>query len=71
MHFVQIVVTLILFTIIYCLASSLFFLLRDGGTKSTRVVKALTWRIVISVCLFIFLIVAYFLGWIHPHGVIQ
>lgn len=42
---------------------------RDGQTKSNSMVRALTWRIGISVALFVFILVAYKLGWIHPTGI--
>lgn len=50
------------------LASGLIFLIRDSG-HSKRTVKALTIRISISVSLFIFLIIAFKLGLIKPHGI--
>lgn len=54
--------------ILFALGSSLFFLVRDEG-KSNRTVKALTWRIGLSLILFLFLFLAFSLGWIKPHGV--
>lgn len=53
--------------ILFCLGSGLAFLVRDRG-KSTRVVKALTWRIGLSIALFLLLFLAFALGWIKPHG---
>ncbi|KTD55387.1 MULTISPECIES: twin transmembrane helix small protein [Legionella] len=50
------------------LASGLFFLIRDTG-NSKRTVKALTLRIGISFTLFIFLFIAFKLGFIAPHGI--
>lgn len=50
------------------LMSGLLFLVRDSGS-SKRTVKALTLRIAISLSLFIFLLVAFKLGLINPHGV--
>lgn len=50
------------------LMSALFFLVRDRG-DSKRTVKALTIRISISLILFIFLLVAFKLGLIQPHGI--
>lgn len=64
----KILVIAILLIIIYCLGSGLFFLMREGR-DSTNMVKALTWRIVLSFILFIFLILTYLFGWITPHGV--
>ena len=44
---------------------------RDGKPKSRRMVNALTWRIGLSVLLFVCLIVSYQLGWIQPTGIPQ
>ncbi|MFJ1268910.1 twin transmembrane helix small protein [Legionella lytica] len=62
---------IIIFTMIIIagsLASGLLFLLRDSG-NSKRTVKALTIRVAISLSLFIFLIIAFKLGLIKPHGI--
>jgi len=66
--FSKAIVILFLLTIFFSLGSALYFLITDKG-QSDRVVKALTWRIALSVILFIFLLIAYGLGWIVPHGV--
>jgi len=61
----------IIFTMIIIagsLASGLIFLIRDSG-NSKRTVKALTLRIGISLSLFIFLLIAFKLGLIKPHGI--
>ncbi|MFT4058677.1 MAG: twin transmembrane helix small protein [Legionella sp.] len=61
---------IIIFTMIIIagsLASGLFFLIRDTG-NTKRTVKALTIRIAISLSLFIFLLIAFKLGLIKPHG---
>jgi hypothetical protein len=42
---------------------------REGQVKSNRMVRALTWRIGISVALFVFILLGYKLGWIHPTGI--
>lgn len=57
----------VMLVILGALGSSLLFLIRDEG-KSNRTVKALTWRIALSLSLFIFLFVAFSMGWIKPHG---
>jgi hypothetical protein len=62
---------LILFTmlmILVSLASGLIFLVRDEG-KTKRSVKALSWRIGLSLGLFLFLLLAYSLKWISPHAI--
>lgn len=64
----KIFILLIMFVILITLFSGLLFLVRDDG-KTKRTVKALTWRIALSLGLFIFLIIAFALHWINPHGV--
>jgi len=66
MMLTKILVIALLFFVIYSLGSGLYYLLNDQG-KSTRVVKALSWRIGISLVLFIFLMVGFYAGWMTPH----
>lgn len=65
---VKIIVILLLIIIIGSLASGLFFLVSDKG-RSDRAVKALTWRIALSVAAFTLLMVGYLGGLIQPHGI--
>ena len=65
---IKIIIVFTLFFVLYSLASGLYYLLQDKG-QSTRVVKALTWRVGISLGLFIFLFIASYAGWIHPQVV--
>jgi hypothetical protein len=65
---VKLVIVLFLIVILYCLGSGLFYLVRDKG-RSDRVVRALSWRIGLSLLLFLLLFVAFALGLIKPHGV--
>lgn len=62
---IKVLTILFLLTILYSLASSLIFLVRDKG-EGERTVKRLTWRIGLSIVLFVFLWVAYHFGWIEP-----
>jgi len=41
---------------------------RDGAPKTDRMLHALALRIGLSVALFVFILVAYKLGWIRPTG---
>jgi hypothetical protein len=41
---------------------------RDGAPKTNRMVHALAFRVAVSVALFVFILVAYLLGWIEPTG---
>lgn len=64
----KVIIVLFLLIILYSLGSALFYLVKEKG-NSTSVVKALTWRIGLSLLLFFLLFVAYGFGWIHPHQV--
>jgi len=65
----KIIVLLFIIAILYNLGSGLVYLVRRKKGESTKVAKALTWRIGLSLLLFVLLFVAYALGWIKPHGV--
>lgn len=62
-------VILCLVAIVASMASALVFLFRDSGKGSSRMLRALTIRVAISVGLFIFLMASYKFGLIGPQGV--
>jgi len=64
----KIVILLFMFVIVLALGSGLFFLVQDKG-NTNRTVKALSWRIGLSLSLFVLLFVAFSMGWIRPHGI--
>lgn len=61
----RIVVILLLVFIVGSLLSAGFFLVKDQG-NSDRVLRALTIRIVLSVCVFVLVILSKYFGWIGP-----
>ena len=61
------VIVFVLLLIIASLGLALRYLLMDGQ-RSTRTVKALTFRIGISIALFFLLLLGYQAGILHPHG---
>ena len=63
----KIIIITTMIIILLCLGSGLFYLVKDGG-KGNRVVKALTIRIGLSLTLFLLMILAFAMGWIHPHA---
>ena len=63
----KILVIFMLVVIFASLASGLVYLVRDKG-QSDRTVKSLTWRIALSIALFVLLFIGYALGLVQPHG---
>ncbi|MEA3276372.1 MAG: twin transmembrane helix small protein [Pseudomonadota bacterium] len=62
-------VLLVLAFIVFSLAQGMYYLAKDDGeADKTRVVKALTVRIVLSLTLFGLLILGYVFGVLQPHG---
>lgn len=62
------ILVIALFAIIVSLASALYFLIKKP-LRPEKMVKALTFRISLSIALFAFMLLAFFSGWIVPHGV--
>jgi len=56
--------------ILISLAKALFHLTSSKPEDGAKMVKALAWRIGLSVALFVLLIVAYILGWIDPQHLV-
>jgi hypothetical protein len=61
-------IVLAMLAIIVSLGKALFSM-SSGPEHSARVVEALSWRIGLSVALFVSLLVSYHFGWIVPHAV--
>jgi hypothetical protein len=61
------IIVVLLFIVIFSLGQALFFLIKDEK-GSDRMLKALTWRIGLSVFIFILLIIGQAVGLIQPHG---
>ncbi len=67
---VKMIIILFLLIIMYSLGSALYYLTHERNkADANKVVKALSWRIGLSLLLFVLLFVAYSLGWIQPHGI--
>lgn len=57
-----------LISILFSLGSALYYLAR--GNKQGQMAKALSWRIGLSLLLFLLLLGAILMGWIQPHPTI-
>ena len=66
--FVKIIIVAILLGIVGSLGLALIYLMKDGG-NGTRVARALTLRIGVSIGLFVLLLILGATGLITPHGV--
>jgi putative copper export protein len=64
----KIVIIFILFAIFFALGSGLYYLVKEGN-QGMKTVKALSWRIGLTIFLLIFLLVASHFGLIQPHNV--
>ena len=61
------IIVILLLVVLFSLFQALFFLIKDES-KSDRMLKALTWRIGLSVFIFILLLIGQAMGLIQPHG---
>lgn len=64
----KLIVVLMLIAIIASLGVALAQMIRDKG-QTDRTVKALTVRVILSIALFIFLMVAFATGLLTPHSI--
>lgn len=64
-------VLLVLAFILFSLFQGMYYMAKDDGrNESTRVVRALTLRVVLSLLLFILLMVGYYFGFLQPHSLL-
>ncbi len=60
-------ILILLAAVVVSLFSGLFFLVKDSDSPgSTRMLTSLKIRVVLSIALIVFLVAAYFFGWIGP-----
>ncbi len=62
----KIVILSLLLVVLVSLGSALVAMAK--GDKSDKMLKSLTWRIGLSVCIFILLLIGQAMGLITPHG---
>lgn len=65
---IKLFVFFLVLVIIYCLGSALYFMLSRKQTEK-KMVKALTWRVVLSLTIFILLMLSFMMGWLQPHPI--
>lgn len=61
----RIIIIGFLAVIAWCLVSAFYFLIRDKG-QGKRTLWRLTWRVALSMVLFVSLYIAFVFGWIKP-----
>ncbi len=66
----KILIVLLLVTIVVSLGIGLYYMFKDRGTTD-RILKALIWRVALSVTVFAILLIGFAFGWISPHGIGQ
>ncbi|MDX1443335.1 MAG: twin transmembrane helix small protein [Gammaproteobacteria bacterium] len=62
----KLLIILVFLGILVALGSAFFALTKGTGKTSKSTVKALSWRIGLSIALFLFLLFAAKMGWIQP-----
>ena len=65
------IMVLMLAAVLVALASAGVFMLRkgsDGDPQGKRMARALALRVGLSVALFIFLLLSWYMGWVRPGG---
>jgi len=63
----KILIGLAMLAILFTLFRSLYFL-ATGKPDSKKTVNSLSWRIGLSIGLFVLIVVGMYFGWIEPHG---
>ena len=64
-------IVVVLIAIVAVLASAGVVMLRkprDGRPHDARMARALMWRVILSIGLFVFILLAWALGWIQPNA---
>lgn len=67
-NFMHILVPVAFVLIIASLVAALYFMMHDRG-RTKRMVWSLATRVGLSISLFLFILLAHWLGWIQPTGI--
>ena len=73
-NLIRILVIVVFLGILVSLGSALYHLSRSSGEPRTvddskKMARALTWRVGLSIVLFVLLMLAWYTGLISPHGI--
>ena len=68
MWWVKVVVFILLAAAVFALFRALTSMMR-GDSAGGKTVKALAWRVGLSVTVFLFLLLSMYMGWVTPHDV--
>ncbi|NGY05076.1 DUF2909 domain-containing protein [Solimonas terrae] len=66
---VKTIIVVLLIAIVLTLLVSVVFLIRDPSSRQ-RALLGLKIRVALSITLLLFILFSYFMGWIHPHGLV-
>jgi hypothetical protein len=65
----KILVAIAFILILASLGSALYYMMRQKGKNDQRMVRSLAMRVGFSIALFILILVAHKMGYIHPTGI--
>ena len=69
MLIVKIIILVLFAAILLSLVAGWFTLVKDDN-DSQRTVKLLTVRVTLSILLFVFVAISFYMGWLQPHGIV-
>lgn len=68
MWWVKLIVIVLLIAAVVALGRALMALVRGEG-KEGKTMRALAWRVGLSVAVFLFILLSIWMGWVKPHDV--
>ncbi len=66
---IKIIIVILLGLILLSLGAGMFSLIKDRG-ETNRTVNFLTFRIALSILVFVLIGISFYMGWIQPHGIL-
>lgn len=68
---IKIIVAIAMLAVVINLFMALFYLVKGGEGHSRKTLRSLTWRLGISIAIFLGLYLASLFGWVAPHSLPQ